>query len=81
MSRYRRAVAKFLASHPLDEAMALAVGGGDYRRTGKVESEVLAELGLRPGHFIVDIDAAAVGFQRNCRSATRAERSIERADS
>jgi ubiquinone/menaquinone biosynthesis C-methylase UbiE len=52
---YRRAVAKFLASHPLDEAMSLAVGGGDYHRTGEVEGEVLAELGLRPGHFIVDI--------------------------
>jgi ubiquinone/menaquinone biosynthesis C-methylase UbiE len=52
---YRRAVAKFLASHPLDQAMALSIGGGDYHRTGKVEGEVLAELGLRPGHFIVDI--------------------------
>jgi ubiquinone/menaquinone biosynthesis C-methylase UbiE len=52
---YRRVVAKFLASHPLDEAMALAVGGGDYRRAGEVEGEVLAELGLRPGQFIVDV--------------------------
>lgn len=51
---YCRVVAKFVAEHPLDEAMALAVGG-DYELNGKRECDLLIELGLRPGHFLIDI--------------------------
>jgi ubiquinone/menaquinone biosynthesis C-methylase UbiE len=52
---YRRAVTNFLKMHPLDEAMALAVGGGGYDANGKIECEALVGLGLRPGHFVIDI--------------------------
>lgn len=52
---YRRAVANFLEKRPLDEAMALAVGGGGYDAIGNIECEALVDLGLRPGQFVVDI--------------------------
>ena len=39
---YRRVVVNFIATHPLDEAMALAVGGGDYDANGKLECDLLA---------------------------------------
>lgn len=44
---YCRVVAKFVAEHPLDEAMALAVGG-DYELNGKRECDLLIELGCAP---------------------------------
>ena len=52
---YRRVVANFITTHPLDEAMALAVGGGDYDANGKLECDLLLELGLSAGHSVIDI--------------------------
>ena len=52
---YRRVVVNYIATHPLDEAMALAVGGGDYDANGKLECDLLAELGLSAGHTVIDI--------------------------
>ncbi len=52
---YRRVVANFIAEHPLDQAMALAVGGRDYDVNCKLECDLLVELGLSAGHSIVDI--------------------------
>lgn len=51
---YRRAVANFLKAYPLDEAMALAVGGGGYDENGKIECEALIDLGFRAGHSVID---------------------------
>jgi ubiquinone/menaquinone biosynthesis C-methylase UbiE len=52
---YRRVVANFLKTYPLDIAMDQAVGGGGYEANGRLECETLIEHGLRPGHFVVDI--------------------------
>ncbi len=52
---YRRVVANFMAAHPLDKAMELSVGGGDYEGNGKIECAALEDLGLKPGHFVIDI--------------------------
>ena len=52
---YRRVVANFVATRPLDEAMDLAVGGGGYDANGKIECEALAAIGLQPGHSVIDI--------------------------
>src|SRR5579872_7228193 len=41
--------------HPLDAAMALAVGGGGYDANGKLECEALMALGLQQGHAVIDI--------------------------
>jgi ubiquinone/menaquinone biosynthesis C-methylase UbiE len=52
---YRRVVSNLVVTHPLDDAMALAVGGGDYEAMGKLECELLAQTGLRTGHVVIDI--------------------------
>jgi ubiquinone/menaquinone biosynthesis C-methylase UbiE len=39
----------------LDQAMALAVGGGDYDINGKLECDALIDCGLKAGHTVVDI--------------------------
>jgi ubiquinone/menaquinone biosynthesis C-methylase UbiE len=52
---YRRVVANYLAVHPQDKAMALAVGGGDYEINGKLECDALVAHGLKAGHSVIDI--------------------------
>jgi ubiquinone/menaquinone biosynthesis C-methylase UbiE len=52
---YRRLVAHLAAKRPLDEAMALAVGGGDYEAIGTAEAELLIESGFGAGHSLIDI--------------------------
>ena len=52
---YRRVVANYLAAHPLDKAMELAVGGGDYEINGRLECDILVDCGLKHGHALVDI--------------------------
>jgi ubiquinone/menaquinone biosynthesis C-methylase UbiE len=52
---YRRVVAQFLKTFPIDEAMARSVGGGGYDDNGKIECDALIAAGLRPGHSVVDI--------------------------
>ena len=50
---YERLVAELVATRPIDEAMAVAVGG-DYERTGTIEAAVLRHAGLRNGHSLID---------------------------
>lgn len=52
---YRRVVANFLKAYPLDEAMALAVGGGSYDDNGRIECDSLIDLGLHAGQSVIDI--------------------------
>jgi ubiquinone/menaquinone biosynthesis C-methylase UbiE len=51
---YERYVAQLVATHPIDEAMSLAVGG-DYERVGKIEAAILLSFGLRQGMHVVDL--------------------------
>ena len=50
---YRRLVTGLLAHHPLDEAMARAVGG-DYEQTGAAEYALLRHAGLAGGMALLD---------------------------
>jgi SAM-dependent methyltransferase len=52
---YRRVVVNLLTLHPIDKAMALAVGGGDYDVNGALECDALLQAGLKSGHSVVDI--------------------------
>lgn len=63
---YEKLVAEFVATLPLDEAMARAVGG-DYVRMGQLQYAVLRHLGLRDSQSLIDFGcgsgrlAAALG--------------------
>ncbi len=50
---YRRVVTKLLARYPLDQAMALAVGGG-FEHFGAVECALLRYAGLRDDMSLID---------------------------
>jgi ubiquinone/menaquinone biosynthesis C-methylase UbiE len=53
---YRRFVAKLLSTAPdRDAAMARAVGGGDFAVIGARERDVLVELSLKAGDYVIDI--------------------------
>jgi SAM-dependent methyltransferase len=52
---YRALTKKLIVEKPVAEAMALAVGGGDYEATGAAELDLLVEYGLRPSHSVIDI--------------------------
>jgi SAM-dependent methyltransferase len=51
---YRSLVKSLIATHPLEEAMSIAVGG-DYHRIGEIEKKILVDAGLEPQHHILDI--------------------------
>lgn len=51
---YEKLVAELMATLPLDEAMARAVGG-DYERTGQIQCAALRHLGLRDGQSLIDL--------------------------
>jgi SAM-dependent methyltransferase len=51
---YERLVANLVASHPLDEAMSLAVGGL-YDVFGPIEAQLLADVGLKNGMRLIDL--------------------------
>jgi ubiquinone/menaquinone biosynthesis C-methylase UbiE len=51
---YEKLVAKLVRSHPIDEAMAKAVGG-DFHLFGRIEAELLRIAGLRRGMRVVDL--------------------------
>ena len=63
---YEKLVAELVATLPLDEALARAVGG-DYQRTGQIQCAALRYLGLRDGQSLIDLGcgsgrlAAALG--------------------
>jgi ubiquinone/menaquinone biosynthesis C-methylase UbiE len=50
---YERLVATLIASKPIDEAMAVAVGG-DFERIGRIEAAVVRYAGLRNGMSLID---------------------------
>jgi ubiquinone/menaquinone biosynthesis C-methylase UbiE len=52
---YEKLIAHLVATHPIDEAMALAVGGGDFRIMGQMEADILDAAGLAPGMRVVDL--------------------------
>jgi ubiquinone/menaquinone biosynthesis C-methylase UbiE len=49
---YQRLVTNLVAAYPLDQAMNLAVGGGD---TGPIHLEILKFEGLKPGMTLLDL--------------------------
>src|SRR5690349_21386824 len=51
---YKRHVDSLVASHPLDEAMSLAVGGG-YGPIGALIADRLIGFGLKSGHRVIDL--------------------------
>jgi ubiquinone/menaquinone biosynthesis C-methylase UbiE len=55
---YERHVDKLISEYPLDQAMALAVGG-DFDRVGNVETDVLLYGGLHPGQALLDMGCGA----------------------
>ena len=52
---YERLIAHLVATHPIDEAMALAVGGGPYDIFGQMESDILRAAGMSDGMHVVDL--------------------------
>ncbi len=52
---YERVVANLVATHPIDEAMALAVGGGDYVTLGAIQRKLLRHAGLADGMSVIDL--------------------------
>lgn len=51
---YEKLVATLIKTHPLDEAMAKAVGG-DYELFGQIEAHLLRQVGLADGMRLVDL--------------------------
>ena len=51
---YERLVDELLKQHPLDEAMARAVGGG-YEHGGAIEADIMEQLGLAAGAQLIDL--------------------------
>jgi ubiquinone/menaquinone biosynthesis C-methylase UbiE len=52
---YRRLVAQLSAQNPVDKAMILAVGGGDYENKGAWEANLMTEFGFCAGHSLIEI--------------------------
>jgi len=52
---YEKLIKRMIATHPIDEAMALAVGGGSYDIIGGLEAEILKAAGLAEGMRVVDL--------------------------
>ncbi|WP_306602704.1 rhamnan synthesis F family protein [Azonexus sp.] len=51
---YERLVAQLVATYPVDEAMAIAVGG-DYELFGRIQAELLKSVGLSQGMHLLDL--------------------------
>ncbi len=51
---YERLVANLVATRPIDEAMAVAVGG-DFENIGRIERSVVRHAGLRDGMSLIDL--------------------------
>ena len=55
VQEYEDYVARMQTLFEHDEAMAYAVGGGDFSKVGQWELRLLADAGLREGHRIIDV--------------------------
>ena len=55
VSDYTAYVRWLIETHPLDAAMAFAVGGGDFDQTGRLMVGVLRKCGLHEGMSLVDL--------------------------
>ena len=55
VSAYRNHVRSLLRSHPVSEAMSLAVGGGKFEDIGNLCKGLAVQCGLREGMDVVDI--------------------------
>jgi len=51
---YRRYVRNLIKAYPIDEAMSMAVGDGNYYEIGTIEKNILLNYGLKPYMNIVD---------------------------
>lgn len=51
---YERLVAKLIETHPIDEAMSMAVGG-QYVPMGEIEADVMQWAGLKEGMAVFDL--------------------------
>ncbi len=69
---YERYVAALVKSHPIDEAMALAVGG-DYEQIGKVERLILEYAGLEDGMSVVDLGCGSGRLANSLGRACKVE--------
>ena len=52
---YEKLIKRMIKTHPIDEAMSLAVGGGPYDVVGGLEADILASAGLAEGMRVVDL--------------------------
>ena len=52
---YEKLIVHLIATYPLDEAMARAVGGGPYDIFGQMEADILDAAGLTDGMVVVDL--------------------------
>lgn len=50
---YQKLVQNLIETHPIDEAMSLAVGGG-FDTVGNIEKDILLYAGLKPGMTVLD---------------------------
>jgi len=55
VQEYEAYVARMQTLFEHDEAMAYAVGGGDFSKVGQWELGLLVDVGLRDGHRIIDV--------------------------
>jgi SAM-dependent methyltransferase len=54
VTEYTRLVRQLIASHPMDEAMSLAVGG-DFDRIGAIAAEIVQSCGVKGGDRFIDL--------------------------
>ena len=66
---YEKYVASLIATHPIDEAMSLAVGGR-FDEVGQIEVNILRYFGLRDGMSVLDADCGS-GQLSNAMTRTR----------
>ena len=71
---YRQLVRRLMATHDIDEAMSLAVGG-DWENMGRNLSRFVQSLGLKPGMKVLDFGCGsgrlAYAIQKSCSIASR----------
>lgn len=69
---YERVVANLIATHPMDEAMSLAVGGL-YHEVGPILVDVLKHAGLTDGMALIDLGCGSGRLASKLGQAMRVE--------